>query len=515
MPESNKLEKNLEEIEIELPFEVLKDYCKKVDKKQKLSWLGVAFIVLLSAGLAVAAILVGVIVWGAIGLAILAGMASLLAGAGAVQLSFLNVREHISFSFHDEYIDFKYKNKNHNKILKRQKNGKDYTIFSTASAAKDIIGAMREDYFIPKEARLGRELESLNKKLEDYTKKSDPSETHLIHLNAKKEALQKQLDYLKKNIKLSEAALDIAHTRFAMQCESDDSLRWLSYFLSESKKIFKLKNLEKINSNSNDSIKNEAFRIKLDSLKRDLAMILLGLKQAKKRFQEKGKSPEEIENINQHIKNIDHRVLAIICPFFEKELDEVANPQEAAYWTMKGLYFEYFPKEATEYYSVLLITPALRQNTLELLNHILITHPEKESLVNQTVHFILANHFFCEIPRTSNPKALEIIKHQACLHALQLDSNNPENANLKSSIIAAVFYSEIDDWTAEIQNLLKISHRDSNMTFEAIQKLVLTEKEEVSSKEVLQFSPKPPEAFVKHQLNEPNIIPKKNKPSDS
>jgi hypothetical protein len=225
------------------------------------------------------------------------------------------------------------------------------------------------------------------------------------------------------------------------------------------------------------------------------------------------KSAQEAEQITQHINNIDQRLMTIVHSFFEKDLDELAHQDADTYWAVKGLYFEYFPKEATEHYSALLIDPNLRQNALELLNHILITHPEKDSLVNQNAHIILADHFLRQIGAyPSNAKELEVIKQQACNHALQLNSDYGQNADLKEAIILVVFDLPKGSLTPNIETALKNSHLSPESTYQDIQSLVLIEKSQASSKSV-QFSKAPEAPSAEEIPNEPNTNTKKQTPN--
>jgi hypothetical protein len=232
----------------------------------------------------------------------------------------------------------------------------------------------------------------------------------------------------------------------------------------------------------------------------NIKQAILGVENARKTLQamKDKKSPEEIEETNKYINEVNSRFTKMLSLFFEKDLDKLVREDEPAstYWMIKGLYLEHFPKEATEYYSRLLDTEAQDKNapqkTLALLDNILSCYPANNSPVNQNINYILANHFY----RKFNTEYNDVTVQRACQHALQLNSNNPINAELKSIIINAAFYFEAADpkhgLPEEMETILAKSHDNPNAYTELCTSFNSTKpKETEAHPKPLQFSTPP------------------------
>jgi hypothetical protein len=122
------------------------------------------------------------------------------------------------------------------------------------------------------------------------------------------------------------------------------------------------------------------------------------------------------------------------------------------------LYIEYFNEEATQHYSRLLHDKASSQETIKLLDKILIEYPNSDHPVNQTVNYILANHFYRKFKKNRTDAIIE----RACQAALKLDSSDHFNKELKEMIILHAFYKDPlnSDLPAGITDLLRTSHHD-------------------------------------------------------
>ena len=179
--------------------------------------------------------------------------------------------------------------------------------------------------------------------------------------------------------------------------------------------------------------------LKLDALRSILASIpIVG---AELHNMKQGRSQPEIDHIEYAIATMDSDKQIL-----SKTISEINLL----------LYIEYFTEEATKHYSRLLHDKASNQKTMELLNNILIDHPDSDNAVNQTVNYILANHFY----RKFKNNRTEAITEKACLAALKLDSSDDRNAEFKEMIILHAFYKDPQnsDLPIGIKNLLLTSN---------------------------------------------------------
>lgn len=243
---------------------------------------------------------------------------------------------------------------------------------------------------------------------------------------------------------------------------------------------------------------------------------ILELENAKKELQSMndGKSSVEIEQINKYIKRMNARLSKMASSFFEKDLETLPHEDEkdkedeknkAVYQSLKGLYLEHFPKEATEYYSQLLVDPHEGEKALTLLENILKAHPDNNDPINQTIHYLLANHFYRRlVTADADPQ-------RACQHALQLNSNNPLNAELKAIVIDAAFYFEETSAShhlpEEMEEILLTSHQNPD-AYQSLQKMVADVRKPVL------FSTTPPDRTPSDEtVTMPDVtLPKKLSP---
>lgn len=486
---------------IDLPFEVAQHYFKEQQaeekKKRILLWGGLALLLIGVAAVIALPFLIPTlfITFGMFFpwflLAALLPTLSILYG----RFAFKTLSNYHRANFEEAIIQIisnnKYQNFRHYMLSKSVENNQDCTVFFANIQNNSIEEQIKLFHGIPQDTH--QLLKDMKQKMEQNRKQLDDERSTLEHIKIrhlteqladenKIKPLRQKLNLMKQKIKdydtfipLLEKAIKSTYIKQLLVGHSLSVLENLHSAIIQNKNI------------------NQAF---------------LKIEEKKTYLRDDRIWSHETSAVEEVIQEMDILIRLMLRSSIETNLKGFLT-EDPNYYAM---YFKYLPEEMTAHFSHLLENKAQRYNILKILYGILIEHPDPADSINQTIHHILANHFYREFKHNKTRQ----ISQQACLHALKLDSSNEANANFKEIVIEAAFFFKGEHGTHllsdEVQSLLRYSHENLN-AYEQIKKSIQDQTSPPPSP--LQFSESQPnlEAINSSETEKapstPTVPPKK------
>lgn len=482
--------------EVAIPFEVFQDYLKKISTQNTYLKWGFFFSLLLP--IAIIAALISVpLLWPA------AAVLFLIFGIvfGAIPSIILPIFTGIqlfsnraNIKFEAESIQASVQGAPRYTLSKVQKNNSEYTVFSTDKEPSVILFSSIQGEII---TLLGNMIQNLtDEKTQLETRRENLTEKVQNNLGNVKSLKKSSIEMIsiKKSITDCEAKLDLLRTALSEKYESKNTLlteaseaiEKFKYSLNtQESELQMLKEIQESirqfkKAQENFPDLSTVFSKKINTLEANLYAIqsritacfdpiILKIKDIRQALYAQRIAPQTKDR--DWIKMIIHQM--------DRDLDLILN---SIFLTNGEIGLKYFEKEITQYYSNLLENRNTRAETLDLLNHILINHASPSDSVNQTIYYILANHFY-----------RQSMIEQACQYALKLNSKNENNANLKEEIIRLYFETQgLSEYPKTLTDLLLTSHLHEN-AYQTMQALLSPHRvPQTSSLYFSNFSQTPP-----------------------